>query len=283
MKKVVEETGVGIVWKDERLLVDLDYADDIVLISNSPTEIQMVLNCLIREGGKVGLKINCTKTEIIHMNICNPEDCVIEGRIVKQVDRFKYLGTILAKDGSLNLEYDERIRKANQAMGMLKTMWCSKNLSIHTKIKIYKTMVRPILLYGHESWYSTVTTDKRFLVFENKALRRILGISWRDRVSNRRIREITKLQPVDEYVRYSRWKWLGHVYRRDGSIVKDIPGYELQGRRGRGRPRETWIRTMRREAGEESWGGLEEMAQERCWWNVFIEALCIPEGATGED
>ena len=283
LKKVVEETGVGIIWKDGRLLADLDYADDIVLINNGPREMQTVLNVLIREGGKVGLKINCKKTEIINMNMQNPDDCVIDGRAVKQVDRFKYLGTILAQDGSLNLEFDERLRKANQAMGMLKTMWGGNNFSIHTKIKIYKTMVRSILLYGHESWYSTTKTDRRFLVFENKALRRILGISWRDRVSNARIREITKLQPVDEYVRYSRWKWLGHVYRREGRMVKDTPGYEMQGRRSRGRPKETWIRTMRREAGEECWDSLEEMAQDRWWWKVFIEALCIPVGATGTD
>ena len=45
-------------------------------------------------------------------------------------------------------------------------------------------MVRTILIYGHESWYSTVTSDKNFVVFENKALRRILGVKWWDRVSN---------------------------------------------------------------------------------------------------
>ena len=90
-------------------------------------------------------------------------------------------------------------------MGMLKTVWNNNNFSVHTKIKIYKTMVRTILIYGHESWYSTVTSDKKFVVFENKALRRILGVKWWDRISNDRVREITGVQPVDEYVRLSRW------------------------------------------------------------------------------
>ena len=83
-------------------------------------------------------------------------------------------------------------------------------------------MVRSILIYGHESWYSTVTTDNKFLAFENKALRRILGVRWWERVSNARIREITGVQPVDEFVRYSRWKWLGHAYRRQGIIQKEV-------------------------------------------------------------
>ena len=55
------------------------------------------------------------------------------------------------------------------------------------------------------------------------------------------------------------------------------------GRRSRGRPRETWVRTMRREAGDECWDDLDELAQDRAWCHEFIEALCIPEGATGID
>ena len=73
------------------------------------------------------------------------------------------------------------------------------------------------------------------------------------------VREITGVQPVDEYVRLSRWKWLGYVFRREGVIVRGTPGWQVQGRRG------------------------EELAQDRWWWRKFIEALCIPQGATGVD
>ena len=57
-------------------------------------------------------------------------------------------------------------------------------------------------------------------LFENKALRRILGVKWWHRVSIDRVRKITGVQPVDEYVRLSRWQWLGHVFRREGVIVR---------------------------------------------------------------
>ena len=75
---------------------------------------------------------------------------------------------------------------------------------------------------------------------------------------------------------------MGHVYRKQG-IVRDIPGCVAPGRRSRGRPRETWVRTMRREAGDECWDDLDELAQDRAWWREFIEALCIPEGSTRTD
>ena len=80
---------------------------------------------------------------------------------------------------------------------------------VHAKIKIYKT----VLIYGHESWYSTVTLDKKFLVFENKVLPKILGIKLWYRASNERLREITGVQSIDDYIRVARWKLLGHVYR----------------------------------------------------------------------
>ena len=96
------------------------------------------------------------------------------------------------------------------------------------------------------------------------------------------MREVTGVQPVDEYVRLSQWKWLEHVFRREGVIVRGTPGWQVQGTRGRGRPKETWMRTMRREA-EECWEDLEELAQDRWWWREFIQSLCIPQGATGVD
>ena len=101
-------------------------------------------------------------------------------------------------------------------------------------------------------------------------------------VSNTRIREITEVQPVDEFVRFSRWIWLGNAYRKQG-IVQDIPGCVAPGRRSRGRPKEIKVRTMRCEAGDEYWENLDELSQDRASWREFIGALCIPVSAKGID
>ena len=94
-------------------------------------------------------------------------------------------------------------------------------------------------------------------------MRRILGFKWWDRVSNDRVREITGVQPVDKYIKLSRCKWLGPVSRKEGVIVWGKPGWQVQGRRTRGRPKETLMRTMRREAGQECLEDLEDLAQDR--------------------
>ena len=69
------------------------------LVCEGTDEMQRVLDCIVREGGKVGLIINCVKTEMINMNIPNPRACVIRGGVVKQVEKFIYLGTLLSMDG----------------------------------------------------------------------------------------------------------------------------------------------------------------------------------------
>ena len=77
-----------------------------------------------------------------------------------------------------------------------------------------------------------------------------------------RVREITGVQPVDKYIKLSRCKWLGHVLRREGVIVWEKPGWQVQSRRMKGRPKETLMRTMRREAGQECLDDLEDFAQD---------------------
>ena len=276
MRRVLEGANYGIQWKMNQRLSDLDYADDIVIIAPTVDAVQEMLDKLVLEGGKVGLVINRRKTEIMQTQNGDPVDCYIEGEALPISNSFKYLGTIITDNGSLESEFKERIKKAEQAMGMLRTVWQSSRLSIHTKIELYISLVRSVLLYGHQSWYSTSTTDAKFLAFENKALRRILGIRWHQHITNAAVREVTNVPSVIECVRLSRWRWMGHILRRGGELVLDVPDWKPEGRRGRGRPRETWLRTMQKEVGYDNWHDLGEMAQDRDIWREFIGALCIP-------
>ena len=129
MEKVKIETEVDILWGKNRKLLDLDCADDILFICDGPEEIQSVLNYLVSEGQEVGLVINSRKTEIMNISIENAQDCMAEVTTIKQDDKFRYLGTYLAKDRSLRLEFDERLKKIHQAMGILKNIWNNNNFT----------------------------------------------------------------------------------------------------------------------------------------------------------
>lgn len=72
---------------------------------------------------------------------------------LKNVESFRYLGSIISNDGSLDKEITTRIQKANQALGRLRTKVLQhKGLRLATKLKVYNAVVISSLLYGCETW-----------------------------------------------------------------------------------------------------------------------------------
>ena len=87
-------------------------------------------------------------------------------------------------------------------------------------------------------------------------------------------RVTTRVKAAD--VRTSQWRLLKRTYRKEGELVQETLGWTVSGRHCRGRPRQTWLNIMMREAGKECWNSQH-------WWRVFTEALSIPHAATGID
>ena len=114
--------------------------------------------------------------------------------ILDDVDNFTYLGSIVDKQGG--------------------NIWGSTNLTLNTKIRIFNTTVKPVLLYGSETWRTTVTTTKKIQTFINTCLKRILRIRWPVIISNHDLWERTKQQPVGVDILQTRWRWIVHTRRR---------------------------------------------------------------------
>ena len=72
------------------------------------------------------------------------------------------------------------------------------------------------MTYGH---HSCITTDVKVLAFENKSLRRILGIKWQQHITNNAIREVVGLPSVNDVVSLSRWRWMEHIFRSESESV----------------------------------------------------------------
>jgi hypothetical protein len=97
----------------------------------------------------------------------------------------------------------------------LTNIWKSKDLKSHTKIKLFRSYVIPVLTYVCESWKSSTQTDKKLDSSENKCLRKLLNIKWSDFISNNIVRDKTNQEFVSNIVRKRRWKYLGNVLRSD--------------------------------------------------------------------
>ena len=124
---------------------------------------------------------------------------------------FTYLGRKVSNNGDTMKEINSHIAIAASAFTKLTNIWQSQDLSICTKVKLFRSCVIPVLTYGCESWKSTKKIDKKLDSFENKCLRKLLKVKWSDFVSNNTVRDRTHQQPVSNIIRKRRWKYLGHV------------------------------------------------------------------------
>jgi hypothetical protein len=97
----------------------------------------------------------------------------IEGVTIEEVNKTKYLGTIVSKDNLIEEEIKERIAAGNRASFANQKILQSKLMSRKIKMKLYKTLIRPVVVYGCECWILTESIKQKLLVFERKILRRI--------------------------------------------------------------------------------------------------------------
>ena len=174
------------------------------------------------------------------------EDCIdlkVGSSPVEQVSNFVYLGVTISADGTIDRELDVRINKANGAFHQLWKICKSRTIKTPTKIRIYKAAVLTILLYGAEVWNTTKKQLKRFEVFHQRALRRILKIKWFYHVSNDEVLRRAGIKSVETFISAARLRWYGHVVRMpDTRLPKYLLNWKPNhGKRSRGRPVKNWM------------------------------------------
>ena len=115
----------------------------------------------------------------------------------------------------------------------------------YSKLKLYRTVIRPIVTYVSETWVLEETTIQKMLVFERKILRRISGPTienqiWRIK-TNEELDKLTKHKNIVNYTKAQRLSWFGHVQRMsDTGRVKKIFNWKPLTKRSQGRPKYRW-------------------------------------------
>ena len=117
-------------------------------------------------------------------------------------------------------------------------VWENTNPTTNTKIAVYNACVLSTLLYGSETWTAYARQERRLNSFHLRCLRRILGISWQDRVPNKDVLDRAGIPSMFAMLSQRRLRWLGHILRtEDGRLPKDVLYGELtSGSRPVGRP-----------------------------------------------
>ena len=127
----------GIQWTFTTSLEDLDFADDLALLSHRIQDMRDKTQALEVQSAKVGLKINATKTKLMRIGTKRGDGVSVAGERVEEVDEFTYLGSIVSKKVGTDKDIQARIGKARQAFAMLRSIWRSTALTAKTKLRVW--------------------------------------------------------------------------------------------------------------------------------------------------
>ena len=132
--------------------------------------------------------------------------------------------------------------KLEEGSGVL----CNRKLLAKVKGKMYKSVVRPTMLYGMETMGVTERQMGKMEVAELKMVRWALGVTRKDKIRNKYVRGTVKIAKLGDKLWNARLHWYGHVKRREESYMgKRMMDMAVPGRRKRGRPRRRWMDLVR--------------------------------------
>jgi len=283
MRTVISQAK-GIEIKDNRHLTAVAYADDIVLLAETVDDLKYTTDILLKEGKKIGLKINETKTKYMIVSRQNhrSDSLKVNEYTFERVGNFKYLGADINEDANSHEEVKRRLIAANRCYYGLLPLFKSKLLSRKSKVTLYKVLVRPIALYASSTWATTKSDEKKLEVFERKILRKIFGPNKNNEGeyeirSNKNLEELYNEPNITGILKSARIGWAGHVWRSKG-LIGQITAWKPNAKRPRGRPRQRWADRIKEDLKMLGVRNAEETAQNREEWRQYVVAAMDLKG-----
>lgn len=225
------------------------YADDIALGTNIKEELQQAVEKWDNQLAVHGMRMSKEKTEVLEVSRGQPVprlQITLDGQQLKQTTAFRYLGSWLHESGDLDREVQARLQGTGNTWRNVSGIIYDKRMPMRLKTQVYKTMVRPVILYGAETWAVKEEHVKKLEVAEMRCLRAIRGVTRRERMRNEDIRQELKVTELREKIRESRLRWYGHVKRmEENEFVRWAAERREPGTRKRGRPRKRWMDCVR--------------------------------------
>ncbi|KAK3514069.1 hypothetical protein QTP70_002908 [Hemibagrus guttatus] len=196
------------------------FADDIVICSESREQVEENLERWRFALERRGMKVSRSKTEYMCVNEMEGSGTVrLQGEEVKKVQEFKYLGSTVQSNGECEKEVKKRVQAGWNGWRKVSGVLCDQKISARIKGKVYRTVVRPAMLYGLETVSLRKRQESELEVAELKMLGFSLGVTRLDRIRNEYIRGTAHVGRFGDKVREARLRWFGHVQRRESEYI----------------------------------------------------------------
>lgn len=168
----------------------ISYADDKVVIAETQGQLQCMINNLNKRGKNMGMTINTKKTKVMVIGKeehNEPLQIKLEGTCLEQVRQYRYLGAMITTDGKDDKEIRCRTAMAKEAFYNFANVLKNGKIRLDIRIRILKCYVWTVYRYASETWTISKTVERRVNAFEHWCYRRILRISWTDKIRNEEV------------------------------------------------------------------------------------------------
>ncbi|KAK3507946.1 hypothetical protein QTP70_005050 [Hemibagrus guttatus] len=193
------------------------FADDIVICSESREQVEENLERWRFALERRGMKVSRSKTEYMCVN----GTVRLQGEEVK-VQELEYLGSTVQSNGEYGKEVKKRVQADWNGWRKVSGVLCDRKISARIKGKVYRTVVRPAMLYGLETVSMRKRQESELGVAELKMLRFSLGVTRLDRIRNEYIRGTAHVGRLGDKVMEARLRWFGHVQRRESDYIAEL-------------------------------------------------------------
>jgi hypothetical protein len=260
MRTITLSGGINI---DGENLNHLRFADDIILIATTTTDLQQMIQEVEEKSKAVGLKLNLQKTKVLLSEYVPQAPIIIGDTEIERVDNYVYLGQNITAEHNIRREITRRNRVGWNSFNSIKTVLIATT-DKSLRSQLFNSTVLPAMSYGSETWSLTKADETRLAVAERAMERRMLKISIRDKIKNETIRETSGVQDIVLETRRSKMRWAGHVARMKDNrwTSRIIDWYPREIIRTIRRPPRRWEDFIKRKEGDR-W---KRLALNRQYW-----------------
>ncbi|CAH2096957.1 unnamed protein product [Euphydryas editha] len=186
-------------WDHEGLNINgvklnhLRFADDLILFSECPKQLEQMLQQLSDQSAKAGLTMNTAKTKIM-TNTSQTYNITVNAQKIEYVEEYVYLGQLIAARNTMHKEIERRIANTWKRYWSLSEVMKNEDMPLKEKRRVYNMCILPCLTYGCQTWALTENLMNKINVCQNGIERSVIGVKRMDKIRLEEIKNVTKFK-----------------------------------------------------------------------------------------